>query len=704
MWWSDNGISLSVKAKAEALAAKATSRPMPLDYVNAFCGEVDTSIKRDNWGVVVESKRSCHCPKGEGCKDFKETGGIITFPNGSGFSNVLTHLRACPLKGKSDEEILKKYWIAKVYQQEREKTQTTLGSFCTKKPKQVAPMLNTRDMELFDWIEMIVMESLPLSAVTSEMYRRKFKHKFKFGPKTVREVLLAMTLIVEGKLSAEMKEARRGSIVHDGWTKFGTHFLALFATYRAKREKIVNGVLATEVGTVMSLLSVSPLIELEHMLEDSQDDDDEFTNFLDEEEDRSLEKGKAVAEAGEAVEFTADIHAGHIVDILESFYDIKVDEWVTNQTADSCSVNLKVARLLDIPHVNCENHLLNNQVKCNVSMTVDENVEDDETYGVGTVLNIIHKTMKEIKGSIKISAALRKKTHLAPTIGNDTRWSSHANMLNKYWKISEPLKLLSLDKTVKCSMPPFGPAFDEAAKTAMLQFQDIDAITKVLQTRLLPLSECVGYTQRLIQTVDTGMEDATSHWHFVNFDTSYIDPSSPKRANPVFVSAVCKMQKRLGSTLTMAEKRAIKMWLPRVITTPNDGNNGKTLAEQLKSEQHRKRKVTDELVADNMNTVEDHVLDHVIGSAAEVERLWSIAKHILTDTRSKMAPIVFEAILFLRFNRDIWNEFTVVDALNAVRVENKDKRLTEKLAMASGHDGDEPAEEAGVAADAAMAV
>ena len=69
-----------------------------------------------------------------------------------------------------------------------------------------------------------------------------------------------MTLLVK-KLSAEMKEARRGAIVHDGWTKFGIHFLALFATYRARRERIVVGAIVSKMETVISLLSVSPLIE-----------------------------------------------------------------------------------------------------------------------------------------------------------------------------------------------------------------------------------------------------------------------------------------------------------------------------------------------------------------------------------------------------------------------------------------------------------
>ena len=63
--------------------------------------------------------------------------------------------------------------------------------------------------------------------------------------------------------------------------------------------------------------------------------------------------------------------------------------------------------------------------------------------------------------------------------------------------------------------------------------------------------------------------------------------------------------------------------------------------------------------ADQMNNAcdnDDNCFDHIIGSAAEVERLWSIARYFLTTSRTKMAPIVFEAILFLRMNRALWDE------------------------------------------------
>jgi hypothetical protein len=115
-------------------------------------------------------------------------------------------------------------------------------------------------------------------------------------------------------------------------------------------------------------------------------------------------------------------------------------------------------------------------------------------------------------------------------------------MLNKYDQVNEDLKAMSLNKEVKCSMPPFGPAFDAAASAAMLEFSDINSITKVLQTHLLQLSKCIDYTERLIQTVETGQADNNSHWYLSDFDTDYIGPDSKKQTDKVFVSAVyCKM-------------------------------------------------------------------------------------------------------------------------------------------------------------------
>lgn len=69
----------------------------------------------------------------------------------------------------------------------------------------------------------------------------------------------------------------------------------------------------------------------------------------------------------------------------------------------------------------------------------------------------------------------------------------------------------------------------------------------------------------------------------------------------------------------------------------------------------------------------------ILGSAAEVERLWSRAKHVYTDSRSCLYPITFEAILFLKTNHDLWDIADVREAMEMAFEERKDDRLARKL-------------------------
>ena len=43
-----------------------------------------------------------------------------------------------------------------------------------------------------------------------------------------------MLEIVEGQISAEIKDNTQGYILHDGWTKNGVHFFAIFECYIKK--------------------------------------------------------------------------------------------------------------------------------------------------------------------------------------------------------------------------------------------------------------------------------------------------------------------------------------------------------------------------------------------------------------------------------------------------------------------------------------
>ena len=67
--------------------------------------------------------------------------------------------------------------------------------------------------------------------------------------------------------------------------------------------------------------------------------------------------------------------------------------------------------------------------------------------------------------------------------------------------------------------------------------------------------------------------------------------------------------------------------------------------------------------------------EFILGSVAEVERLWSIAKNVRTVNRRRMTPILFESILFLKVNHRYWDQVLVSASMAYVRNRNVEERL-----------------------------
>lgn len=66
----------------------------------------------------------------------------------------------------------------------------------------------------------------------------------------------------------------------------------------------------------------------------------------------------------------------------------------------------------------------------------------------------------------------------------------------------------------------------------------------------------------------------------------------------------------------------------------------------------------------------------VLSSAAVVERLWSKAESLLANKRrGSTAPIVLEAILFLKENRHLWNDRLVLSAVRKAKEDMKQRTL-----------------------------
>ena len=55
---------------------------------------------------------------------------------------------------------------------------------------------------------------------------------------------------------------------------------------------------------------------------------------------------------------------------------------------------------------------------------------------------------------------------------------------------------------------------------------------------------------------------------------------------------------------------------------------------------------------------------HVLpGTSVNCERLFSAAKFILSDTRKRTSPKLFEALLLLKVNKSYWNALSVGKAM-----------------------------------------
>ena len=65
----------------------------------------------------------------------------------------------------------------------------------------------------------------------------------------------------------------------------------------------------------------------------------------------------------------------------------------------------------------------------------------------------------------------------------------------------------------------------------------------------------------------------------------------------------------------------------------------------------------------------------ILGSVAEVERLWSTADRVLDGKRNRTTPLLFEAFLFLKYNKKYWDFNLFVEAWNM----QVNKRWSERM-------------------------
>ena len=196
---------------------------------------------------------------------------------------------------------------------------------------------------------------------------------------------------------------------------------------------------------------------------------------------------------------------------------------------------------------------------------------------------------------------------------------------------------------------------------------EIDSITKALRT-LKEFNDITVMLQRDGITFveerrifDVVLLDYPEFEHDLSDSAMIVD-------NQEFEKAVMKISK--GMPLTDEQRTAAACLL-------SDANRttGATEADRLTTNdeedersavENYAQKVEKRLKRQKMetDTVDNYInLDVLPGTSVNCERLFSLAKHILTDTRKTTSSLLFEALIFLKVNRSLWDMYDVGRAM-----------------------------------------
>ena len=165
--------------------------------------------------------------------------------------------------------------------------------------------------------------------------------------------------------------------------------------------------------------------------------------------------------------------------------------------------------------------------------------------------------------------------------------------------------------------------------------------------------------------------------HFCNADASLlnlipyrIEPSKFSVGNnydtcKYFIRAVIKVQQGKEDTLTSEEAETIVKWKissdEPVALDVGPQASGLSEYDRMNLERQQKNKSRAQSII--VDSKYDPALKYcVLGSSAEVERVWSMAGHVLVDARSSMSPLIFELIMYLKYNKRLWDINDVVKA------------------------------------------
>lgn len=319
-------------------------------------------------------------------------------------------------------------------------------------------------------------------------------------------------------------------------------------------------------------------------------------------------------------DLSAEQHYEFLVESLE-VYDRTIDN-VVCLIGDNCAVNRLFATKAGVPLIGCNSHKFN--------LAVENWIKDQPNLESG--LTAVRDVMRSIR-TLKNSAKLRELTHLGALLPNETRWCGKFQMVKRFLHIENLLKNIeTLDKLLPT------PAQRRALESAVPHFNNFESITVNLQKRGMPISKV-----RFV--FDQICEDYPCMKSHLSIDAEIVHDKA-------FERAIVKILDNRESQLTSEEKSAVG----KLRIDQNVDEIHEVPGSYFTKIDHKRRRLA---VAKTqfMNC------NFIAATSCSVERLFSAARWVLCTLRNRMSPILFEAILFLKLNRNFWDLKVVASAI-----------------------------------------
>ena len=342
---------------------------------------------------------------------------------------------------------------------------------------------------------------------------------------------------------------------------------------------------------------------------------------------------------------SADSHVEWIQSVL-TLYDYDMSNLLFF-CSDNTNTMPSVANKLYVPFIGCSSHKLALYVKAYLGLDTD----DEDALNPQNVIYKIKRLMTKMRSANKRGVLRQAECNLVPEISNLTRWSSSYNMMVKYMRMKPFIDHSDRDlRNLTLSHDE-----NDEVEAILPHLKDLNDVTVALQGEDITLCEARLLLDAVIELNLIPDQTLANRW---------LSKGATITTHPSFESGLRKISDGKEATLNFSEKHAVQKFLKNTgenNVETNNGNSGleeEVIEEKLASKVFNKDKMQKTAVNPYMSC------DFVPATSCLAERAFSISGFILSNYRKSMTPFHLECLVFLKFNRDMWDVNTVQQAIN----------------------------------------